>query len=242
VFADVAELNKQTFQRLLSVSKISIHAFALSPGYVLLRSGGAVGHNCGPLLLKRSQDQLTLGDVASSQILIPGESTTAALYLRLAFAHTGSRQEMLFSQIMPALARGEGDMGLIIHESRFTYPRFGLESLLDLGEWWEGETGLPIPLGGIAAQKELGASFVQELEEAISESIRYAQAHEEETLAFCREYAQELEEEVMRRHIRLYVNDYSLSMSGAGEKAVTELFERGHARGIMEKRPDQVFV
>jgi 1,4-dihydroxy-6-naphthoate synthase len=142
---------------------------------------------------------------------------------------------MAFDRIMDAVARGEVAAGLIIHESRFTYPLYKLEKLLDLGEWWEKQTGLPIPLGGILGKRSLGKDVLLKIEAGIGESIRYAQVHTGEVLAYCGQHSQEMDETVMKKHIGLYVNDFSLDLGKEGLAAVRRLFDEAEAKGILPR-------
>ncbi|HEX2092380.1 MAG TPA: 1,4-dihydroxy-6-naphthoate synthase [Longimicrobiaceae bacterium] len=228
---DVETLNRLARGAELDVTKISYGAIPyLLDDYVLLRSGGALGRGCGPLVVAR--EPLEMRELRRKRIAIPGRLTTANLLLRLFDAELEGT-EMVYSEIMPAVERGEVDAGLIIHESRFTYARHGLVCLQDLGEWWERETGLPIPLGGILARRALGEQTVRSVEDAIRRSVEYAFAHPEDSLPYTRAHAQEMEESVMRQHIELYVNDFSRDLGDEGERAVRELLERGRAAGVI---------
>lgn len=226
---DVETLNRWALEGRLPLTKISYAAYGhLREGYVALRSGGALGRKVGPLLVARTP----LGSLVGKRVAIPGRYTTAFLLLSL-FNPGFVPVEMRYDQIMPKVARGEVDAGLIIHESRFTYPRYGLVKLLDLGEWWEDETGLPLPLGAILARRDLGAEAIRALDQAVRASLEYAWTHPEETVAYIKQHAQELEDEVIWAHIRTYVNEFSLDVGPEGEAAVAELFRRGEAAGLL---------
>ncbi len=241
-FADVEELNKMSRQEELDFCKISIHAYAhISSRYWLLRSGGAMGHACGPLLVSRATQDSPFS-AEKAQILIPGIYTTAYLYLQLAFPQIGGIKPMLFSEIIPAVARGDADAGLIIHESRFTYQEYSLVELMDLGVWWEQKTGYPIPLGGIAGKRSLPVEWIEAMEQAIRSSIQYAREHEDETLAYCQKYAQEMESAVMKSHITLYVNQFSEQFGSDGEAAIHFLMQTAKARGLLSEIPGQYFA
>jgi 1,4-dihydroxy-6-naphthoate synthase len=232
VLADVEELNRRASRGALAVTKVSYGAVpALLDRYVLLRSGGALGRGCGPLLVAR--EPIPRGELGRLRIAIPGRATTANLLLRLFAPDAAPGVERVYSEIMPAVARGEVDAGLIIHESRFTYPDHGLVSVADLGAWWERATGTPIPLGGIAALRSLGEPRLRAIEAAIRDSVLHALGHPEASRAFVRAHAQEMDEEVARRHIALYVNDFSVDVGAAGEGAVRELFRRAAAAGVV---------
>lgn len=149
---------------------------------------------------------------------------------------------MRYDRIMPAVARGEVDAGLIIHESRFTYHLYGLQKVLDLGEWWEEETGLPLPLGAILARRDLGTETIRTIDRAVRTSLEYAYAHPEETVAYIKQHAQELQDEVIWAHIHTYVNEFSLDVGPEGEAAVAELFRRGEAAGLLPSSAQPHFV
>ncbi|MCL6569626.1 MAG: 1,4-dihydroxy-6-naphthoate synthase, partial [Meiothermus silvanus] len=171
-------------------------------------------------------------NLVDKRIAIPGTNTTAFMLLSL-YGTGFFPVEMRYDRILPAVQSGQVDAGLIIHESRFTYPRYGLVKVLDLGEWWEAETGLPIPLGAILARRDLGEAAIRSLDRAVRSSLEYAYAHPEETLAYIKQYAQELEDEVIWAHIHTYVNEFSLDVGEEGERAVAELFRRAEARGLI---------
>ena len=229
---DVETLNRLAADGALDVTKIS---YGAAPGllrdYVLLRSGGALGRGCGPLIVSRRG--MTRAELAGARIAIPGRRTTANLLLRLFAPGAAEGTEMVYSDIMPAVARGDVDAGLIIHESRFTYPAHGLTRVADLGEWWEGETGLPIPLGGIMARRELGDDLIRTVEDAIRRSVEHAFAHPLDSRDYVRAHAQEMDDAVARQHIDLYVNDFSVDVGDEGERAIRELFARAAAAGIV---------
>jgi 1,4-dihydroxy-6-naphthoate synthase len=228
---DVETLNRLALEGALDITKISYHALGrLREQYALLRSGGALGRGCGPLIVARPGRGLD--DIGAGSIAIPGELTTAYLLLRLYDPRITNTVVMAFDRIMQAVAGGEVDAGLIIHESRFTYPRYKLEKLLDLGEWWESFSGLPVPLGAILGKRALGRDLLLSAEEAVRESLRYARQNPDEVMAYCRQYSQEMDEEVMKSHIDLYVNDFSLDLGSEGLTAVRRLLSEAEARGI----------
>jgi len=222
--ADVEELNGKAREGSLDVVKVSISAAAeLADRYGILRSGGALGRGCGPLVVAREP-----GDAESLRwktVAIPGERTTAHLLLQLHGGFQGPRKEMVFHEIMPAVARGEVDAGVVIHEGRFTYASLGLHRVLDLGSWWEEETGLPLPLGGILVKRSLGPQAARIVEEAIRGSLLRARARPEEAWPYVRSHAQEMDPDVIRLHIDTFVNDFSLRMGSEGEEAVTRLLQ-----------------
>lgn len=231
---DVETLNRLAISRSLDVTKISCHAFHyLQDDYHFLRSGGAFGRGCGPLII--SKLPYSEKDLKNKRIAIPGEMTTAYLLLKLFFDATYGVKPltivpMLFHEIPAAVRDGKVDAGLIIHESRFTYREYGLSRVVDLGEWWEKETGLPIPLGGIIARKSLGPN-IEIIEELIRSSVEYSFSHRDEAMPFIKKYSQELSEIVINNHIGLYVNDFTLDMGDAGFAALKELLRRAKRTG-----------
>ncbi len=229
---DVETLNKLAHRAALDVTKISYGAIPfLLRDYVLLRSGGALGRGCGPLLVAR--EPMSVQQLRGKRIAIPGRHTTANLLLRLFDPSLPQGSERVYSDIMPAVQRGEVDAGLIIHESRFTYLQHGLFKLIDLGEWWESTTGLPIPLGGILARRALGKNRIHEIDAAVRKSVEYAFHNPRASRDYVRAHAQEMDDAVIRQHIDLYVNQFSVDLGKEGERAVTELFSRASAAGII---------
>ncbi|MCE5243627.1 MAG: 1,4-dihydroxy-6-naphthoate synthase [Syntrophobacteraceae bacterium] len=224
LLADVEALNQKARRGELDVTKVSAHAIAhLLDEYCLLRSGGAIGRGCGPLIVAR--DDFSMDDLRNKRMAIPGRLTTANLLLRIQGIHKGGSIEMPFDRIMDAVASGEVDAGVIIHEGRFTYPSRGLKLVCDLGEWWEGHTGLPLPLGGILVRRDLGGSAARTIEDGIRRSLLYAWNRPEEAWPCVRSHAQEMDPEVMRRHIDMFVNDFSADVGDEGERAIRYMVE-----------------
>ena len=222
--ADVEVLNQRARQRVPDVTKVSMSAVPhLLDDYCLLRSGGALGRGCGPLVVAR--ERLTLNDLRDKSIATPGELTTAHLLLQMAGFRRDQCVTMPFDCIMPAVAKGEVDAGVIIHEGRFTYPALGLHRVLDLGEWWEQETGLPLPLGGILIRRDLGAPTAQFIEGKIRESLDYAKRHPEDAWPYIKAHAREMADAVIREHIATFVNDFSIEVGEEGERAIRVLLE-----------------
>jgi 1,4-dihydroxy-6-naphthoate synthase len=238
---DVETLNRLAADAALDVTKISYGAIPqLLRDYVLLRSGGALGRGCGPLVVARRE--MGAEELAGARIAIPGRNTTANLLLRLFAPDAAPGVERVYSDIMPAVARGELDAGLIIHESRFTYPQHGLVRVVDLGEWWEGTTGLPIPLGGILARRSLGEEAIRGIEDGIRRSVEYAFAHPEASRPYVRAHAQEMDDAVTQQHIDLYVNRFSVDVEEEGARAIEALFARARAAGVIDADVPSPFV
>jgi 1,4-dihydroxy-6-naphthoate synthase len=231
---DVQTLNRWAMQGKLDISKISYGVLPLVlEQYELLDAGGALGKGVGPLLIAKRSIELT--GIDSCSIAIPGEQTTAHLLFSLAFPQAKNKQFMVFSGIEDAVLSGAVDCGVIIHENRFTYQQKGLVKLMDLGEFWEKQTGVPIPLGGIVLKRSLGGGLAQTINGLIRKSLEYAFERYPELPEYVKGHAQEMDESVMRQHIDLYVNNYSLSLGADGEKAIRILqdtFTRMHAPAI----------
>jgi 1,4-dihydroxy-6-naphthoate synthase len=225
--ADIEELNRMALRGELDISKVSSYAAGLvQEHYQLLDAGAAVGKNCGPLLVARKgEPALSLPD---ARVGIPGRHTTAHLLYSLYSNNRGTKEFMSFNRIMPALSQGLIDLGVIIHEGRFTYQSYGLQEVADLGVWWEGLTGLPIPLGGIIARRTLPPDTISDFTAALRESILKASAEKGNPDAplydFIRQHAQEMATGIIKRHIDLYVNDHSLSLAEEGNRAFEKLF------------------
>jgi len=230
---DVETLNQIALDREIDVTKVSYHAYGhLRRDYRLLRAGGAIGRGCGPIVVAKKRQKMA--DLKGKRIAIPGRLTTAYLLLMLydlELSHNVS--VMRFDRIIPAVSNGEVDAGLLIHEGRFTYALHGLKEVIDLGRWWEDETGLPIPLGCIIAKNSLGDGLIDEIERSIRMSIEYAFAHPSEPMDYIKRHAQELSDVVIRRHIALYVNNYSIDIGEEGERAVDELLKRAMKAGVI---------
>jgi len=223
---DVETLNRLCGEKRLDVSKISIAALAhFLDDYALLPSGGALGRGCGPLVVAAPGARLE--DMAQNVIAVPGTLTTAHLLLSLFLGHRPSVIPMPFETIMPAVRRGDYPYGVIIHEGRFTYESYGLSCLLDLGEWWEQETGLPIPLGGIAIRKGLGEKVAREINALIRQSLAFARKNPSRLREYIRTHAQEMEPQVIQEHITLYVKpDFRVSLQTRPKSPVPPFKER----------------
>jgi 1,4-dihydroxy-6-naphthoate synthase len=228
VLLDIEELNRRAHSAELQLTKLSFGAAAAAGDrYRLLRSGAALGRGVGPLVVAREAGSLE--DAAAGRVAVPGRETTAFLLLRLAAPGLGEAVELRYDRILDAVVAGEVDAGLIIHESRFTYSEHGLVAVADLGEWWEGETGLPVPLAGIFARTDLDPELVAEAEAVIRASVEYAFAHPEASRDYVRSLAHELSDEVCAAHIALYVNEHSLDVGDEGLAAIDRLLGRATA-------------
>jgi len=232
--ADVETLNEWALAGRLDVTKLSFHALGhVLEQYVLLMAGSALGRGCGPLLVSR--EDFSPAVLSRLTIAIPGGYTTAALLLRMYSPVALTTKVMRFDEIMPAIAAGEVDAGVIIHESRFTFQDHGLLLLQDLGVWWEQETGFPIPLGGIAAKRSLGKENIQAIDRCLRASVSSAFANPEASMPYIRKHAQELDDKVIKDHIGLYVNPFSLDLGEEGVAAVREFLERGRQLGAFSR-------
>jgi 1,4-dihydroxy-6-naphthoate synthase len=228
VLLDIEELNRRAAAAELELTKLSFGAAAAAGDrYRLLRSGAALGRGVGPLVVAREPGSLE--DATAGRVAVPGRETTAFLLLRLAARSLGDVVELRYDRILDAVAAGEVDAGLIIHESRFTYAERGLVSVADLGEWWEGETGLPVPLAGIFARTDLDLRVVDGAEAAIRASVEYAFAHPGASRDYVRSLSQEMSDEVCAAHIALYVNEHSVDVGDEGLAAIDRLLGRAAA-------------
>jgi 1,4-dihydroxy-6-naphthoate synthase len=225
---DIEELNRSARSSELALTKLSVGALAgLGDRYRPLRAGAALGHGVGPLVVAR--EAATLGEAASGRIAVPGLDTTAFLLLSLAWPGLGEVVELRYDRILDAVASGEVDAGLIIHESRFTYQDHGLVRVADLGEWWEGETGLPVPLAVIGVRADIEPDVAEAAEAALRESVEHAFANPEASREYVRAHSQELSDDVCDQHIALYVNEFSIDLGDAGMDAVRALMARDGA-------------
>lgn len=241
IMADVEVLNKKAMQGNIHITKLSYHAYAyLTHQYVLLNSGSALGNNCGPLLIAKKQ--YTPQEIPQLNIAIPGKYTTANFLLTYAYPTLNTRKEMLFSDIENAVLKGETDAGLIIHENRFTYAEKGLVKLIDLGEYWETQTGFPIPLGGIVIHRNIPSEVQQKVDRVLRRSVEFALKQPAQSMSFVRQHAQEMDEAVMMQHIQLYVNDFTVNLGTKGRQAIHHVYDKAAELGIVNIDNTNIFI
>ena len=234
VMEDVEALNKKAFASELDITKLSYHTFFyLADRYALLNSGSALGFGCGPLLVSRNDVSLKSMPVNEWRVAIPGKYTTANFLLSLAYPDIQFKTEMIFSDIETSVINGNVDAGLLIHENRFTFEQKGLKKILDLGEFWEGMISAPIPLGGIVMKRNFAVNQVRMVDELIRKSVEFAFAHPDSCMDFVKQHAQEMDEEVMRKHIDLYVNRFSVDLGDLGWRAIQLMFQMGMEKHVI---------
>ncbi len=236
VLADVETLNGWAMEKRLDISKLSFFAFGkVREQYALLHAGAALGRGCGPVIVARPGTRLT--ELANGMVAAPGNLTTARLLLTLHLGKEPRFKQMIFSEVMPAVRDGKADFGLVIHEGRFTYREHGLRILLDLGEWWEKETGFPIPLGGIAIRRDLGGEMARDVDGCIRASLNLAGSGSKMVMEYVMAHAQEMIPQVVRRHIDLYVNPFSRDLGEEGQKAIRFLMDQAEKIGLLKPCP-----
>ena len=241
LIADVEELNRRALSGSIDITKISIHAYAFAAQkYLILDSGSALGHGNGPLLI--SKRKLDTSELVNVHIAIPGRFTTANLLLSIAWPEVLNKTEYLFSDIEEALLREEVDAGLIIHETRFTYHKKGLLKIADLGEYWEKLINLPVPLGTIVINREIPAATAMKVNRIIRRSVDYANSHPKASSDFIRANAKDMESPVVNNHIKLFVNNYTLSLGIEGKNAISELFRVAGEKRILPEMPEEIFL
>lgn len=249
-YEDVETLNQKAFNAELDITKLSYHAYAyLTEQYVLLHSGSALGFGVGPLLICDKEEYSTaegleglMSQISDLRVGIPGKYTTANLLLGLAFPQAKNKVEMKFSDIEIALLNHTIDLGVIIHENRFTYQDKGLLKVMDLGEYWEKLTQNPVPLGGIMIKRDLPEEIQHKVNRIIQRSVRFALRNPASGLDFIRSHAQEMSAEVIYKHIELYVNKFSVDLGEEGRKAVNRFFEEALKHGIIPKPKQNLFL
>lgn len=242
LLGDVEALNQLAFKNELHITKVSYHAYLyLTKIYQLLNAGSALGNGCGPLVIAKKQD-LKLTGSSNLKVAIPGKYTTANFLFSLAFPSVKSKVETLFSEIENDIVKEKVNAGVIIHENRFTYQQKGLKKIMDLGEYWETLTMAPIPLGGIVIQRSLPENVKQKVDRVLRRSVEFAFANPKSSLDFVRAHAQEMSEEVMYKHIELYVNNYSIDLGMEGKRAISLLFDKAVELGLISRPKEQIYL
>ncbi len=232
---DVEALNQKALSHSLDITKLSFGTYLhLSHSYRLLNAGSALGKGVGPLLV--SKTEIPFNKIEKHTIAIPGFNTTANLLLSMAAPKAQNKQCFLFSEIENVVLNNQVDIGLIIHENRFTYQDKGLKKIIDLGDWWEQQFNAAIPLGGIVIKKEYPIEIKQDIEQLIKESIDYAWQHYPSLSPFVEQHAQEMSQEVMRKHIELYVNEFSSSLGNIGKHSILQFFNQAYKVGLTDKQ------
>lgn len=241
ILDDVEELNTKAFQGKLDMTKLSYHAMVFClDNYQLLNSGSALGSGVGPLLIAKKE--LTEEAINKAKIAIPGKYTTANFLLSLAYPKAQRKEEVLFSEIENKIVNDEVDAGLIIHENRFTYQQKGLKKLIDLGDFWEQQSGNLIPLGGIVIRRNFEDELKQKVDRVLRRSIEFAAKHPASSKAYVKAHAQEMDEGVTGKHIDLYVNKYTVDLGIKGRKAVENLFKTAIEKNIIKEITQPIFV
>lgn len=241
VTGDVQELNRRAFVGDLQMTKLSYFAYAnVYKKYQILDAGSALGFANGPLFICKKGNEHLIN--SKSRILIPGKETTANLLFSMAYPDYTNKTECLFSEIESKIMSGEYDAGVIIHENRFTYAERGFSMLRDLGTFWESETHTPIPLGAIVIRRDVPNDLKLTINQLLRESIEYANLHPQDSIEFIRSYAQAIDDEVLAKHIALFVNDFSLSLGHQGEAAIKTLYQKAFSYGIISEEPKDMFI
>jgi 1,4-dihydroxy-6-naphthoate synthase len=239
--ADVEKLNQLAFESVLDVTKLSFAAYAhISKQYQILPYGAALGFGNGPLLI--SKHKIYPDEITHIRIATPGKLTTAVLLLGIFWPDAKLQKEYLFSDIEEVVLSGEADAGLIIHETRFTYHKKGLQKIADLGEMWEKETGLPLPLGGIAIKRSLTEKIKTDVSNLLKESLAYANKFPDASQEFIRNNSQETSETVTKQHIGLYVNKFSTDLGSVGRNAIQQLLKKGIAKRLLPEITEPIYI
>jgi 1,4-dihydroxy-6-naphthoate synthase len=244
---DIETLNRRALKGELEVTAVSLHAYAsLTDRYALLPTGCSMGDNYGPMVV--SPKLVPLNQLHTITLAVPGTLTTAFLALQLMHAKEGTpgtklRYEVIpFDEIIPAVAEGRYDAGLIIHEGQLTFQNQGLKLIVDLGKWWQQTTNLPLPLGGNVVRRDLGTAHMAEISKLIKQSIQYALDHRQEALAYALQYARDMDTRLADQFVGMYVNNWTLDYGPRGREAVRKLLDDGHAAGIIPHKPQIEFV
>ncbi|MGZ4822482.1 MAG: menaquinone biosynthesis family protein [Terriglobales bacterium] len=237
---DIETLNRKAMDGVYDVTAISFHAYPyIQQRYALMSCGGSVGEGYGPMIV--ATHAFSLAEIKTRRIAVPGTMTTAYLALKL-FAPKIQTEVVPFDQIIPQVLEGKCDAGLIIHEGQLTYAKSGLHRILDLGQWWREKQGLPLPLGGNAIRRELGAETIAGISDALRRSIQYALDHREQALVYAMQFARDLDPQMADKFIGMYVNERTLDYGEDGREAVRRLLELGYKAGVITTRPKLEFV
>jgi len=240
--SDIQTLNQKAIHGdgVYDVTAISFHAYPyLQEKYALMTCGGSVGEGYGPMIV--APRAYSESEIKLKKIAVPGELTTAYLALKI-FAPDIETEVVPFDQIIPRVVAGEYEAGLIIHEGQLTYDRSGLYRILDLGKWWAQNTGLPLPLGGNAIRRSLGAELISSISNALRDSIQYALDHREEALAYAMQFARDLDPQLADRFVGMYVNERTLDYGEDGKEAIHRLLDMGYRAGIIRIEPKVEFA
>jgi 5,8-dihydroxy-2-naphthoate synthase len=238
---DIETLNRRALAGELEVTAVSIHAYAhLLDKYALLPSGCSMGDRYGPMVVARRP--LKIDELQGVRVAVPGTLTTAFLTLRLLLPGGFSYEVMPFDQIIPAVAEGRVDAGLIIHEGQLTFQNQGLHLVVDLGVWWQGRTGLPLPLGGNVVRRDLGEAVIRQISRLLKESIQYGLDHRQDALNYALQYARDMDTALADRFVGMYVNEWTLDYGPRGRAAVRKLLEEAHRARVIPAAVDVQFV
>ena len=239
--SDVEDLNKKALQAKPDITKLSFFAYSfLWKVYQLMDSGSALGNNCGPLLI--SKKEFDISEIHSLSIAVPGIYTTANFLMSFAFPDALNKKSLVFNQIENAILDGTTDVGVIIHENRFTYADKGLVKIIDLGELWESKTGYPIPLGGIAIKRSMPEDLKRKINSLIKQSVEFAFSNPFSSKEFVKQNAQELSEDVIKKHIDLYVNHYTKSLGKSGKDAINFMYDFAFKNNLIPELPEDIFI
>jgi len=237
---DIETLNRKAMEGVYDVTAISFHAYPyIQEKYALMSCGGSVGEGYGPMVV--AAKALSIAEIKTRRIAVPGTMTTAYLALKL-FAPQIETEVVPFDQIIPQVLAGKHEAGLIIHEGQLTYAKSGLHRILDLGKWWRDKEGLPLPLGGNAIRRELGKETIASISDALKRSIQYALDHREQALNYAMQFARDLDPQSADKFVGMYVNERTLDYGEDGRAAVALLLDLGHKAGVIPKDPRVEFV
>jgi 1,4-dihydroxy-6-naphthoate synthase len=232
---DIETLNQKAQEGVYDVTAVSFHAYPyIQDNYALMSCGGSVGEGYGPMIVSPRPFNQT--EIKKQKVAVPGKLTSAYLALQL-FAPGIEVEVVPFDQIIPQVLEGKYEAGLIIHEGQLTYSKAGLQRVVDLGKWWQRVTGLPLPLGGNAIRRALGAETIASVTQALRDSIQYAIDHRDEALSYAMQFARDLDTQLADKFVGMYVNERTLDYGEDGREAVRRLLDMGHKAGIIPQTP-----